>query len=194
MEKMCIKKLAIYTMKKNTNITYHGCSFLVWRHGQEFYRAAAILREAKNLSAPYYICLSFSIELFIKCLYTTTEFKSATNVKLSTLRSRKHLLSELFNKLPEDMKSDCERIYSEKHTRSLVKDIEHISDVFVKYRYLYEDVNDHNIPDIFVKYSHRNKDIKTKKIRELCIDIIENIGAFFDEYSTKVGNFSQALE
>ena len=92
------------------------------------------------------------------------------------------------------MKSDCEKKYFEKHTRSLVKDMEHISDVFVKYRYSYEDINDHNIPDIFVKYSHRNKDIKTKKIRELCIDILEDVGAFFDEYSTKVGNFPQTIE
>ncbi len=182
-------------MKKNSNLTYHGCDFLVWRHGQEFYRAAVILREAKNISAPYYICLSFSIELFIKCLHTTTEFKSATNVKLSVHpRSSKHLLSELFSKLSEDMKSDCGRKYSEKHTRSLVKDMEHISDVFVKYRYLYEDINDNNLPEIFVRHIHRNKDIKTKKIRELCIDILEDVGAFFDEYSTKVGNFSQALE
>ena len=183
--------------KKSSNFTqtYHGCDFLVWRHGQEFYRAATVLKEANDITAPYYICLSFSIELFIKCLHTTTEFKSATNVKLSVHpRSSKHLLSELLSKLPEDMKSDCEKIYSEKHTRSLVKDMEHISDVFVKYRYLYEDLNDHNIPAIFVKYSHRNKDIKTKKIRELCIDILEDVGAFFDEYSTKVGNFSQAFE
>jgi len=182
-------------MKKNYDLTYHGCDFQVWRHGQEFYRAAAILREAKNISAPYYICLSFSIELFIKCLHTTTEFKSVTNVKLSVHpRSRTHLLSELFSKLPEDMKSDCEKIYSEKYTRSLVEDMEHISDVFVKYRYLYEDINDHNIPAIFVKYSYRKKDIKTKKARELCIDILENVGAFFYGYSTKVGNFFQALE
>jgi len=182
-------------MKKNSNLTYHGSDFLVWRHGQEFYRAAAILREAKNISAPYYICLSFSIELFIKCLHTTTEFKSATNVKLSVHpRSSKHLLSELLSKLPEDMKSDCEKKYSEKHTRSLVKDMEHISDVFVKYRYLYEDINDNNIPESFVKYIHQNKDIKTKKIRELCINILEDVGAFFNEYSTNAGNFTQALE
>ena len=183
--------------KKPSNFTqtYHGCDFLVWYHGQEFYRAATVLKEANDITAPYYICLSFSIELFIKCLHTTTEFKSATNVKLSVHpRSSKHLLSELLSKLPEDMKSDCEKIYSEKHTRSLVKDMEHISDVFVKYRYLYEDINDNNIPESFVKYIHQNKDIKTKKIRELCINILEDVGAFFNEYSTNAGNFTQALE
>ncbi len=142
--------------KKNYNLTYHGCDFHVWFHGQEFYRAASILREADDISSPYFVCLSFSIELFVKCLHTTTEFKSATNVKLSVHpRSRNHLLSDLLNQLPENMKSDCEKKYSEKHTRSLANDMEHISDVFVKYRYLYEDINDNNIPDIFVKYSHR---------------------------------------
>lgn len=183
-------------MKKKKNIlTYHGCDFLVWRQGQEFYQAASILREAHNISSPYFICLSFSIELFIKCLHTTTEFKSATNVKLSVHpRSNKHLLSELFNQLPKNMKSDCEKKYSEKYTRSLTKDLEHISDVFVSYRYDYEDVNDNNIPDIFVKYSPQYKNIKTKKTRELCITILDDVGAFFYEYSTIAGNFTQALE
>ena len=163
-------------MKKKYNLTYHGGDFLIWLHGQEFYRAAAILREAKNTSAPYLICLSFSIELFIKCLDTTTEYISASNVKLSVhARSSQHLLSDLFNQLPEEMKSDCEKKYSEMHTRSLAKDMEHISDVFVKYRYQYEDVNEN-------------------KQRILCVSVLGDVGAFFYKYSTKAGNFSQALE
>jgi hypothetical protein len=181
--------------KKSSNLTYHGCDFLVWLHGREFYNAAFVLREAGNENAPYYICLSFSIELFIKCLDTTTEFKSATNVKLSVHpRSRKHLLSALLSKLPKDIKSDCEKKYSDKHARSLVKDMEHVSDVFVTYRYLYEDINDHNIPAVFVKDSHRNKDIKTKKRRELCVTVLQDVGAFFYEYSTNAGNFNQTLK
>lgn len=173
---------------------YRGCDFQVWRHGQEFYRAADVLRETKNISAPYYICLAFSIELFIKCLDTTTEYKSASNVKLFVhARSRQHSLSELFSQLPEGIKSDCEKKYAEKHAKSLVKDIEHISGVFVKYRYMYEGLNDHNIPDIFLMHGQRNMYIKTKKTRELCIDILEDVGSFFDEYSTKVGNFTKCL-
>jgi hypothetical protein len=163
-------------MKKKYNLTYHGCDFQIWHHGQEFYRAAAVLKETKNISAPYYICLSFSIELFIKCLDTTTEYKSASNVKLSVhTRSRQHSLSDLFSQLPDEMKSDCEKKYSKMHTRSLAKDVEHISDVFVKYRYQYEDINE-------------------KKQRVLCVSVLEDVGAFFDEYSTNVGHFSQELE
>lgn len=180
--------------KKPSNLTYHGCDFHVWLHGQEFYKAALVLRRAGNVEAPYYICLSFSIELFIKCLHTTTEFKSAANAKLSVHpRSHRHLLSELLSQLSGDIKSDCEKKYSEKHARSLVKDMEHISDVFVTYRYLYEEINDHNIPAMFVKYSNQNKDIKTKKVIELCVDILEDVGVFFYEYSTNAGNFNQAL-
>ncbi len=164
--------------KKPSNFTqtYHGCDFLVWRHGQEFYRAATVLKEANDITAPYYICLSFSIELFIKCLHTTTEYKSANNVKLSVHpRSGQHSLSDLLGQLPEDIKSDCEKKYSEKHTRSLAEDMEHISDVFVKYRYQYEDIN-------------------TNKQRVLCVSIFEDVGAFFNEYSTNAGNFTQALK
>ena len=164
--------------KKPSNFTqtYHGCDFLVWRHGQEFYRAATVLKEANDITAPYYICLSFSIELFIKCLHTTTEYKSASNVKLSVHpRSRQHSLSDLLSQLPEDIKSDCEKKYSEKHTRSFAEDMEHISDVFVKYRYQYEDIN-------------------TNKQRVLCVSIFEDVGAFFNEYSTNAGNFTQALK
>lgn len=164
--------------KKPSNFTqtYHGCDFLVWRHGQEFYRAATVLKEANDITAPYYICLSFSIELFIKCLHTTTEYKSASNVKLSVHpRSGQHSLSDLLSQLPEDIKSDCEKEYSEKHTRSLAEDIEHISDVFVKYRYQYEDIN-------------------TNKQRVLCVSIFEDVGVFFNEYSTNAGNFTQALK
>ncbi len=164
--------------KKPSNFTqtYHGCDFLVWRHGQEFYRAATVLKEANDITAPYYICLSFSIELFIKCLHTTTEYKSANNVKLSVHpRSGQHSLSDLLSQLPEDIKSDCEKKYSEKHTRSLAEDMEHISDVFVKYRYQYEDIN-------------------TNKQRVLCVSIFEDVGVFFNEYSTNAGNFTQALK
>lgn len=164
--------------KKPSNFTqtYHGCDFLVWRHGQEFYMAATVLKEANDITAPYYICLSFSIELFIKCLHTTTEYKSANNVKLSVHpRSGQHSLSGLLSQLPEDTKSDCEKKYSEKHTRSLAEDMEHISDVFVKYRYQYEDIN-------------------TNKQRVLCVSIFEDVGAFFNEYSTNAGNFTQALK
>jgi hypothetical protein len=164
--------------KKPSNFTqtYHGCDFLVWRHGQEFYRAATVLKEANDITAPYYICLSFSIELFIKCLHTTTEYKSANNVKLSVHpRSGQHSLSDLLRQLPEDIKSDCEKKYSEKHTRSLAEDMEHIYDVFVKYRYQYEDIN-------------------TNKQRVLCVSIFEDVGAFFNEYSTNAGNFTQALK
>ncbi len=164
--------------KKPSNFTqtYHGCDFLVWRHGQEFYRAATVLKEANDITAPYYICLSFSIELFIKCLHTTTEYKSANNVKLSVHpRSGQHSLSDLLSQLPEDIKSDCEKKYSEKHTKSLAEDMEHISDVFIKYRYQYEDIN-------------------TNKQRVLCVSIFEDVGAFFNEYSTNAGNFTQALK
>ena len=59
--------------------------------------------------------------------------------------------------------------------RSLAKDMEHISDVFVKYRYQYEDIN-------------------VNKQRVLCVCILEDIGAFFDEYSIKAGSFTQAVE
>lgn len=163
-------------MKNNSNSTYHGCDFLIWHHGQEFYKAAAILRGTNSMAAPYYICLSFSIELFIKCLYTTTEYKSASNVQLSVhARSKQHSLSNLFSQLPDEMKSDCEKKYSEIHIRSLAKDIEHISDVFVEYRYQYEDINEN-------------------KRRALCVSVFEDVGAFFDEYTTKLGNFPQTLE
>ncbi len=182
-------------MKNKSNPTYHGCDFLIWHHGQKFYRAAVILKKAKSTEEPYYICLSFSIELFIKCLHTTTEFISAAQAKLTAHpRSRNHSLSELFRQLPKDMKSNCKKQYSEKHTRSLVNDIEHISDVFVEYRYSYEEINDHGIPEIFVVPGYDYKDIPIKKRRELCVSILEDIGAFFYEYSTKVGNFSQAIE
>lgn len=107
---------------------------------------------------------------------TTTEYKSASNVRLSVhARSKQHSLSDLFSKLPEEMKLDCEKKYSEMHTRSLAKDMQHISDVFVKYRYQYEDINEN-------------------KQRVLCISVLEDVGNFFNEYSTKLGNFSQALE
>lgn len=162
--------------KKPPILTYKGCDFHVWFHGKEFYDAALVLREAGNVNAPYYICLSFSIELFIKCLHTTTEFKSAREVKLSVHpRSKKHSLTELIGHLPEEMKSDCERKYFRKYTRSLSEDINHISNVFMNYRYQYEDIN-------------------TNTRRELCLTVLDDVGAFFFEYSTNAGNFSQVLK
>ncbi len=161
---------------KPSKLTYHGCDFLVWLHGQEFYRAATVLRESNNIEAPYYICLSFSIELFIKCLHTTTEIRGVRDVKLSVHpRSKQHSLKELIRQLPEEMKSDCERKYSDKYKRSLTEDIQHISNVFVEYRYLYEDIN-------------------TNKQRVLWLNALQDVGKFFSEYSTNAGNFARALK
>jgi hypothetical protein len=160
------------TFKRTSKGSFAG----VWHHGHEFYRSAQILKN-EHIRDPYYVCLAFAIELYIKSMHTTFEstIKKApphavVDVKLTVHpRSRNHSLTDLFNKLPEAVQEDCQNTYFKLGQRALLDDLDEVSETFVKFRYSYE-----------TKFEEGGI--------SLSLGLLEDIALFLDRYSPTVRN------
>ncbi|ANQ55879.1 hypothetical protein [Vibrio parahaemolyticus] len=141
----------------------------IYDHGKQFYNAAKLL-EASDLplTPPMAVCLSFSIEMFLKCLRATqkyTEKISHTYCDLydETLVKPKgagHDLVALYDYLPEELTSEMEEKFNSLHWKSLREELVHIKSVFIDWRYIYEgktyilhSTTLNNVADFLAEYS-----------------------------------------
>ncbi|MBY7982012.1 hypothetical protein KW452_05595 [Vibrio fluvialis] len=124
---------------KNLRRTQNLVDFGLFITAKEFYEAAKLIKGNKFVSRPYHVILSFSVELFLKSIQTTTVWPSS--VASSVEHTKGHSLSEIFasieNNYPEDS-GYLEDKYYLKYGRSLKHDLSLNSDVFMKQRYPYQ--------------------------------------------------------
>lgn len=105
---------------------------------KEYYEAAKLLKGNQFVSNPYSILLSFSIELFLKSIGTTTQWSGARASKVKHVEG--HSLSKVFESVESEnpvLVNYLKEQYSHKFKRSLIEDIGLNSEVFVKRRYPY---------------------------------------------------------
>ncbi|MDF4976448.1 hypothetical protein P3748_24130 [Vibrio parahaemolyticus] len=124
---------------RNLRRTQNLVDFGLFITAKEFYEAAKLIKGNEFVSRPYHVILSFSVELFLKSIQTTTVWPSA--VASSVEHTKGHSLAEIFasmeSKHPEDS-GYLEEKYHLKHGRSLKHDLSLNSDVFMKQRYPYQ--------------------------------------------------------
>ncbi len=124
---------------RNLRRTQNLVDFGLFITAKEFYEAAKLIKGNKLVSRPYHVTLSFSVELFLKSIQTTTVWPSA--IASSVEHTKGHSLSEIFasieNNYPEDS-GYLEEKYHLKYGRPLKYDLSLNSDVFMKQRYPYQ--------------------------------------------------------
>ncbi|ERB65538.1 hypothetical protein G3U99_12630 [Vibrio coralliilyticus OCN008] len=121
--------------KKGENLVDFG----FFNFAKQFYEAAKLIKASEYGQRPYYVNLSFSIELFLKSIRTSTiwsEYNSAEDVEYLSGHSLSKIFDSLERKHPKDTKYLEERYFSKYH-RSLKGDLKLNSDVFYKQRYPY---------------------------------------------------------
>lgn len=120
---------------KNSNIKdedQYSCKQIA-NLGKSFYRVAMECSEGKNFSylgwahpmlVPSVINMVFSCELFMKAI-----------LKNSGKEIKTHKLTRLFNEMPKEIKKD---IICSENKEDFMKKLSQISDLFVKWRYIYQ--------------------------------------------------------
>ncbi|EGQ9216874.1 hypothetical protein R7D66_24005 [Vibrio sp. Vb2354] len=133
-------------MKGNTFIDEY-MSPSIYDHGKQFYDAAKILDASDlSLTPPMAVCLSFSIEMFLKCLKATQKYEEKISLTYYNLydetlvkpKGAGHDLVALFDYLPEELTSEMEEKFSSLHRKSLRDELIDIKSVFIDWRYQYE--------------------------------------------------------
>jgi len=123
-----------------------GIEPFIYLTANKFYLTAKGL--GSYFTEPIVVNLSFSIELYLKCLSTKSTYskKKDTNLpvlerKLETLRVKgkgSHELIKIFNLLKEEEKNQLIKQYLEKYQEQLEEDLTEISNAFINYRYSFE--------------------------------------------------------
>ncbi|WP_186755959.1 hypothetical protein [Echinicola salinicaeni] len=125
-------------------IKTRGIDPMIYLDATEFYETAELIQE-ENKTRALIVNYAFSIELYIKCLFVTTEFNLIDKPgypeykrSISTIRDNKHDLLELFKKLPDADQSEIAKLYSHKYKSEISEHLDEIKGDFIKWRYAYE--------------------------------------------------------
>ncbi|HBC3529442.1 TPA: hypothetical protein KDZ68_003436 [Vibrio parahaemolyticus] len=119
----------------------------IYSQGHCFYEAAGVLETSElYLTPPIAVCLSFSIEMFLKCLKATQKYSDKigrTYHKLydETLVKPKgtgHDLVALFDELPKELTTEMSEQFNLAYHKELRDDLASIKSTFVDWRYIYE--------------------------------------------------------
>ncbi len=125
-------------VNRKTIETKEIVDFGLFYAAKQYYEAAKMLKCNQFVSNPYFILLSFSIELFLKSIGTTIHWSGARASRVEHIEG--HNLSQVFesmeNENPDSAKYLKEK-YSRRFKRNLAEDIRLNSEVFVKRRYPY---------------------------------------------------------
>lgn len=119
----------------------NGIDPLIYRTANKFYLTAKGLD--RSFTEPFVVNLSFSIELYLKCLSTTTTYSKKQNTDLPILDRKLrtiygHEFDVIFNKLPPMDQENLSSQYFEKHGAQLKLDLTEIKNAFIEYRYSFE--------------------------------------------------------
>ncbi len=121
-----------------------GIDPFIYMDATEFHDTAELIKGG-NKTRALIVNYAFSIELYIKCLFVTTEFNlidkpGYPNYKRSikTLRDPKHDLLKLFEKLPISDQSEISNLYSNKYQAKISEHLNEIKGDFIKWRYAFE--------------------------------------------------------
>jgi hypothetical protein len=124
--------------------THRGIDPEIYLTGLKFRRAANYIPK-NDRGAPYFVNLALSVELFIKAIDVTTDFKIQTEIpylveskKKVHARVQGHSLLEMFKKLPEDIRRSASINYEHNYGVDLESDLEELGEVFVVWRYPFE--------------------------------------------------------
>ncbi|KYG75882.1 MULTISPECIES: hypothetical protein [Roseivirga] len=125
-------------------IKSRGIDPMIYLDATEFYETAELIQE-ENKTRALIVNYAFSIELYIKCLFVTTEFNLIDKPgypeyerSISTIRDNKHDLLKLFKKLPDADQSEISKLYSHKYKNEISEHLDEIKGDFIKWRYAYE--------------------------------------------------------
>ncbi|UTW04619.1 hypothetical protein KDX31_06335 [Amphritea atlantica] len=144
---------------------HRGIDGYIYLTACKYYRAAGYI-PSEDRGAPYYVNLAFAIELFIKCLDVTTKtvfeseapFQMISHEQKIHARVRGHSLKGMFESLPEETRNSIAQAYVTTAGSNILDDLEQIKDVFVDWRYHFEQV-EISIPiDVLEKISGFLKD------------------------------------
>ena len=119
--------------KKVINETHDIVDFGLFYSAKQYYEAARLIKDNDFVFIPYSILLSFSIELFLKSIRTTTMWPSAVASKVDHMQG--HNLTKIFNAIEKKYPSDANNLKNKYHlrfNRSLKEDIDLNSEVFIK--------------------------------------------------------------
>ncbi|GAA0790292.1 hypothetical protein [Marinobacterium sediminicola] len=124
---------------------YRGIDGYIFLTACKYYRAANYIPKSDR-GAPYYVNLAFAIELFIKCLDVSTKtifeselpFQMIEHEQTIHARIRGHSLKGMYESLPEQMKEHIAECYLEATNNNILDDLEEIKNVFVEWRYHFE--------------------------------------------------------
>lgn len=129
-------------MKRNRDeINEEGINPFVYLIANKFYETAKIVD--KKFTEPFIVNLSFSIELYLKCLNTKSIYskKKSNNLpilshKLKTIRG--HEYNKIFDKLKSIDQTTLTFKYLEKYHTDFRNDLVEIKNAFIEYRYSFE--------------------------------------------------------
>ncbi|MUK76594.1 hypothetical protein GNP84_06695 [Aliivibrio fischeri] len=110
--------------------------YFLWFDAKKYYRAAMDLRG--NHEKPYFMLLSLSVELFLKCIHTRTRWVGAHGQAVLHLEG--HSLKELYSELKKRAPNFTLRLedkYRAAFNRNFIRDLDVNSDVFTNARYPY---------------------------------------------------------
>ncbi|WP_412514826.1 hypothetical protein [Shewanella indica] len=141
----------------------------IYDHGKQFYDAAKVLDASDlSLTPPIAVCLSFSIEMFLKCLKATKKYTEKIGHTYCDLydetlvkpKGAGHDLVALFDKLPEELTTEMNEQFCSMYRKTLRDELINIKSVFIDWRYQYEGKTYvlhsstlRNVADFFAEFS-----------------------------------------
>ncbi|MDQ8206870.1 hypothetical protein QEH52_05080 [Coraliomargarita sp. SDUM461003] len=148
-----------------------------------FYESAKVIKDSIGDSSmyyekyPYYVMLSFSIELLLKCIHVTSVIE-IDDSREETLSSKinhinGHRLDEIFDRHSDKMKRFLSNAYEIKFNRSLRDDLICNGNVFTKFRYTYP--RDGN--------GSSEKSLYPDILEDTALFMVEEIKALYDKQS-----------
>ena len=143
----------------------------IFNHGLSYYRAYLKIKDDPETSNPSYVCLVFSIEIFLKCLETRKTYQKEDSYTDTIVmykvcdkpipQSNKHDLKELFKKLSEETQETIKSAYKNECYRDFDEDLTAIAKGFMEWRYIYEG-----------------------KVEVIYVSALQNIGSFLARFSS----------
>lgn len=120
-------------------------SHSIFTHGEQFHSAYYKIIDDNN--APAFVCLAFSIEIFLKSLKAEKHYKEKNEGYYGVISYediydksllRGHKLLDLFSGIDTNLRTEIIQRYKQKHNTNFQEDLKNINTVFEDWRYIYE--------------------------------------------------------